>query len=134
MGAALLQARLADIIPHVSVSSAGLDAMINWPADPFAQELMQEKGLTIANHRARQITNDLVTSAELILTMTNKQQKELGKTFPNACGKVYRLGMWGEYDVIDPYKRSRNVFEHALALIERGLDDWCKKIWNIPKD
>lgn len=134
MGAALLQARIANKIPNASVSSAGLSAMVNWPADPTAQKLMQEKGLTLTSHRARQVTNEIVTSAELILTMTNEQKKEMEQTFPNARGKVYRLGKWREYDVIDPYKRPSSVFEHALALIESGVDDWCKYLWNIPLD
>lgn len=129
MGEALLKAHLSTTIPDMTISSAGLNAMTGWPADPTSQELMKQKGLDISTHRARHATIELISEADLILTMTAKQQSEIEKTFPYARGKTHSLGKWGEYDVIDPYKRSRVVFEHSLALIEQGVNEWCKKLW-----
>lgn len=125
-----MKARFADKIPPVSISSAGLNALIDYPADPIAQELMELKNLDISTHHARQISNELISTADLILTMSTEQQREMEKLFPNARGKIHRLGKWGEYDVIDPYQRPRSIFEHSLALIEQGIDDWFEMLRN----
>ena len=53
----------------MQVSSAGLGALVNHPADPFSVELMDEIGIDITQHRARQITPQIVAESELIITM-----------------------------------------------------------------
>lgn len=113
-----------------SVSSAGLGAMVNHPADTVAQELMTLRGLDISAHRARQLTPEIVFGSELILTMTADQQDQIELEYPSARGRVHRLGKWESYDVPDPYQRPRIVFEQALALIDQGVDEWCRKLWN----
>ncbi len=37
---------------------------------------------------------------------------------------MYRLGNWGDFDIPDPYRKEMKDFEDALALIERGVNDW----------
>ncbi len=115
---------------NMVVSSAGLAALVDHPADETGLALMQKKGIDMSSHRARQISQDILFGSDLILTMTSDQQKQVEMNYPGTCGRVHRLGKWGEYDVPDPFKRPRLVFEQALALIDQGVDEWYRKLWN----
>jgi protein-tyrosine phosphatase len=130
MGEALLAHALKDTHPQVRVQSAGLSALAGHPADPTAQALLTERGIDLSGHRATQITPDMLFESDLVLVMETWQQKELEAQAPAARGKIHRIGKWGEFDVPDPYRRSRVHFEEALALIETGLGDWTAKLWS----
>lgn len=136
MAEALLRAKLRntkaaiDNTQQFSVSSAGLAALVGQPASTFAQELMLEKGLDISKHRARQATPEILFAADLIFTMTTGQQEEIECNLPSICGRIHRLGKWGGYEICDPYLRPKKAYEQSLILIEQGIEDWFKKLWN----
>lgn len=130
MAEALLRAKLTHVSPSISVQSAGIGALVNWPADACSQELMLSRGLDISAHRARQVTQEIFFEADLIFTMSTGQQEQIECTFPSIRGRVHRLGKLGGYDVVDPYQRPKAVFEHALQLIEQGVDDWYRMLWD----
>jgi len=126
----LLKYQLSESYPEIQISSAGITAMVNHPADLCAQQLMKEKkNVDISLHRARQITIEIALQSDLILVMELEHQKQLEYRFPVVCGRVHRLGKWGGFDIPDPYKRSIQVFEHTLSLIEQGVQDWHKRLW-----
>ena len=129
MAECVLFAQLKQKVPNLSVTSAGIAALVGQPADPISQELMQEKGLDISAHRARQATPEILLKAELILTMEARHQQLIEAILPSARGKVHRLGKWSGFDIPDPYKRPRKAFEQALVLIEQGILDWQRKLW-----
>ena len=130
IGEALLASKLQSDYPSVSVSSAGLGAMVGKPADSFAKTLMQARNIDISAHRARQASSEILFASELILTMTIDQQQEIEQKYPGTRGRVHRLGKWGGYDVPDPYQRPTVIFEQALVLIDQGVDEWYRKLWN----
>ncbi len=66
---------MASALPGRQVSSAGVGALVGHPADATATALMQEKGIDIQGHRARQISLDLCQRAELILVMDLEQRR-----------------------------------------------------------
>ncbi len=107
-----------------SVSSAGLGALVGRSADPTSIALMKQKGIDIASHRARQISDEMIVEADIVLTMSLEQNKGIQSQYPHANGKVFRLGHHSGFDVVDPYKRSDAIFEQSLAQIEQGLKDW----------
>lgn len=129
MGEALFADRLEKISADVMVASAGIAALVDKPADSMAQELLKNRGLDISGHRARQLTSSILLGSDLVLTMDTRQQEQIEDMLPSIRGRVHRLGKWTGFDVPDPYKRPKLVFEQALALIEQGVDDWQKKIW-----
>jgi protein-tyrosine phosphatase len=129
MGEALLADNLEKRGIDAVVHSAGLGALVDHPADPMSQELMQERGIDLSQHRARQLTPAMVMDYDLILTMEEEHVKAIEAMVPGARGRAHSIGKWGEFDIPDPYKQSRKAFEHALQLIERGLNDWQQKIW-----
>ena len=116
--------------PNMTVSSAGLGALVDRPADAVAQELMLEKGIDISAHRARQVSSDILFGSDLVLTMSSEMQKQIEINYPGTCGRVHRLGKWAGCDVPDPFQRPRPVFEQALLLIEQGVDEWYRTLWN----
>lgn len=125
---AMLISKFQQSDKKTKVSSAGLGALVNHPADNTSQELMLTQGIDISAHRARQLTPELVYASDIILTMSTEQTKEVEKLYSISKGRVYRLGHWGEFDIVDPYKRPKVIFEQAFALIQQGVDDWFKKL------
>ena len=128
MAAALLGHNLASHNPAVEVQSAGLAALVGYPADPLAQELLRERGIDLSDHRARQLTAAMVMDADLVLAMETAQVKMVESMLPGARGRVHRLGKAGAFDVPDPYGRSRDTFVQALGLIDQGLTDWQSRL------
>ena len=51
----------------VAVESAGTAALVGRPLDPLADEVAQEWGVTERGHSARQLTEQMATSADLLL-------------------------------------------------------------------
>lgn len=117
------------ITPGVSIQSAGLSALVGQPADPLSCLLMTERGLDISAHRARQVTQNLLFDADLILTMTRDQQEQVQANYPSSRGRVYRLGEWTGIDIVDPFQRPRVVFEQVMVLIEQSMDEWYEHLW-----
>jgi protein-tyrosine phosphatase len=130
MAQVLLARTLHDRGIDAVVESAGLGALVGYPADPIALELMSQRGLDLSGHRARQIRADLIRSFDLVLTMDAGQQRAVESIDPSARGRVHRLGRIGGFDVPDPYQQGRVAFESALELIERGLGELDKVFWS----
>ena len=127
MAEALLKESLKHKDKHI-ISSAGLGALVGHNPDETAIELMQEKGIDISNYQATQINQLLIKKADLILVMESKHKEVIENKDPSSKGKVFRLGEWGKFDIADPYKKERKVFEESLNLIETGVLEWAKKI------
>jgi protein-tyrosine phosphatase len=127
MAAAMLQDALGDR-SDISVTSAGLGALVGYPAADYSSALMEERGLDISGHRARQLTAELITAADLILVMEAGHKRAIDRQDPTARGKVFRLGEWQDIDITDPHRQPRKAFEEALVLIEQGVRAWAQEI------
>lgn len=130
MAEVLLARRLRDKGLSTVVESAGLGALVGWPADPIACELVKGRGLDLATHRARQLTREMIRGADLVLTMEAGQQRAVEELDASARGRVHRIGRIGRFDVPDPYRQGRAAFEQALTLIERGLGELENVFWS----
>ena len=124
----LFRQRLGEIDANISVSSAGLGALVGQGADEKAIEVMTENGLDISAHIARQLSDELVKQNELILVMEFWQQKEIEGLYPYARGRVHLLGKWSDMEVEDPYKKSREAFVEAFENIDQLCQQWCEKL------
>lgn len=119
------------LMPDKAVYSAGIHALIGEPADPLAQQLMQERGIDISEHRARSLSIWMVNDADLILTMDQYQKRFIEFKYPAAKGKVMRLGEHASYDIPDPYKQGMHAFRQASHLIAMGVDRVAEHIASI---
>ena len=130
MAEVLLASRLRERGIDARVESAGTSALVGYPADPIAQELLRARGLDLSRHRARQVTADLVRGFDLVLAMEPEHQRVIEAIDPSARGRVHRIGRVGGFDIPDPYRQGRDSFERTLQLIERGLDGIAKIFWS----
>ena len=112
----------------IVVESAGLGALVDHPASEHAVALMQERGLDITEHRARQITPDMVHAADLVLVMEAGHKRAIDANETAARAKIFRLGEWQDKDIEDPYRQPRETFERALADIDKGVAEWASRI------
>ncbi|MDB5898015.1 MAG: protein tyrosine phosphatase [Ramlibacter sp.] len=119
---------LAAALPGVKLQSAGLNAVLGAPADEMAIELMSGRGIDIGAHRARQITRQMCLEADLVFVMEREQRQRLEKTYPEACGRVFRLGEHVGQDVPDPYRQPASAFRTALSIIDDGIGHWVQRI------
>lgn len=112
----------------ISVSSAGLGALLDHGADEKAAEVMLAAGIDISAHRARQLSDELVKGNELILVMESWQKKEIEHIYPYARGRVHLFGKWSNMEVEDPYKKSKEVFDEVFVKIDHLCHQWCEKL------
>lgn len=108
-------------MPDRAVCSAGLGAMVGDPADPLAIQLMAERGIDIAPHRAQNLAGWMVMEADLILTMDREQTRTIQRLYPEARSRVRRLGEEDNVDIPDPYGQGMRAFRHASNLIAAGV-------------
>jgi len=114
---------------NIDVSSAGLGALVDHGVDATAQQLLIEHGLDGSQHRARQATPQVLSSADLILVMEKKHLRRISEIAPEALGKAFLLGKWQEEaEIPDPYRQQRPAFEHVYRLMAEGVDAWKRYI------
>lgn len=129
----MAQGLLAHHLPQVTVMSAGCGALAGKAADPLAVEMMSERGIDIRRHVAADLTIEHARQAQLILVMTQNQKKEIEQRYPFSKGRVFLYAGSDGEDVIDPYRKGREVFEASLAQIERGAVHWVGAINRLRK-
>ena len=112
------------------VASAGIEALVDRPADPLAQDVMRETyQIDISDHRARQFSEQIAREYDLILVMDDSQVQYLQSRYPFASGKIHLLGKWRQASVGDPYRQSKEIFQKRIALINDCVNDWVQKFW-----
>lgn len=127
MAEALLRDALSDR-DEITVESAGLGAMVDWPAAEHAVALLGERGLDISAHRARQLSPELMHDADLILVMESGHKKAIEAEDLTARGKVFRLGEWQDRDIHDPFQQPRTEFAKVLREIDGCIEDWVERL------
>lgn len=132
----MAQRLLAQRLGSVVVESAGIAALIGQGADPEAVSLMQERGIDLHTHLARQLTAWMAEAADLVLVMDRRQKQYIERRFASLHGRVHLLGAAREnggpsamrFEIPDPYRKGRASFEQTLTLIEAGVEEWCARI------
>ncbi|EKD71961.1 MAG: Arsenate reductase (Thioredoxin) [uncultured bacterium] len=114
--------------PTISVTSAGISALVDHPADTHALTVMNQHGIDISSHRARQINQQLIQNAELILVMTQAHLKALHHLSVHAKGKTFLLGHWQDCEIYDPYMLPHHAFETTYQQIELAWLTWQTRI------
>lgn len=113
-------------ILNVDVSSAGLLDMKGAPADAMARRMLQESGIDDAGHHSRLVNEEMLSEADLIITMEKKQLQRIGDVYPEFMPKLRVLksylsdrGSVETQDVRDPYRLS--IFHYRLCFAEISL-------------
>lgn len=120
---------LKALLENKSIASAGVGALIGKPADKKANDEAVKNGISLEGHQAQQLTAELCREYELILVMEQGHIGAVTNIAPEARGKTMLLSHWTDKkDIPDPYRQSKEAFEHAYRLIEQACEAWAKKL------
>jgi protein-tyrosine phosphatase len=87
---------LAEKATTIRVVSAGTGARSGDSAAQNAIEVMAREGIDLRQHRAKPITPEMLSNADLVLTMTLEQKKTVLKILPSANKKVFTLSEFAQ--------------------------------------
>ena len=124
--ASYLGAKLKERNCPIEVSSAGLESTPGGKANPIASAVALQDHISLAAHVTKPITDDLVHQADLIVVMEFMQYMDLIKKYPEAEGKLFRLGDFHNgfaKEIWDPYGGTNADFEFCFRMIRRCCDN-----------
>lgn len=125
LGERLLKERL----PHLSISSAGIGALVGAAADADATAVAQGYGVSLDGHVARQFDAALAGGHDLILVMEPGHRRQILERAPELSGRVMLFDQWvGGKGIPDPYRRSREFHEATYALVVKAADAWAERL------
>ena len=119
-------------ISGLQVGSAGLIALPVNPASFNAMRVARENSISLEEHKARPITEELIDEADLILVMESHQGHELIVDHPQAAEKILLLRHFARYGsrergISDPYGRNLEAYRFCYQDIKEcveSLYDW----------
>lgn len=117
----------------LSISSAGVHAMVDEPAQPHSLTVAEENGIDITSHRARQLTTEIINAHDLVLVTDKTVLKILTRQHPHAMGKVKLIGHFRQFEIADPYRKPKENFDAMYVDIKNCLQDWLNRVWKIDK-
>jgi protein arginine phosphatase len=90
------------------ILSAGLHTPAGREAHPWAQEAGSDLGISLADHRSKPLTREMVEQADCIFAMDFQNKAELLTLYPEAESKIYMVSAYakgpGRYrEIPDPY-------------------------------
>ncbi|GAA2064616.1 arsenate reductase/protein-tyrosine-phosphatase family protein [Williamsia deligens] len=144
MAELLLRHRLRDHPDAVSVSSAGVAAMVDHPIHPLAADVLGEHGVESGDFRARYLTPAHLTEADLVLTMAREHRDAATSKAPMRWRRIAVLREFDEaiadggadvsaprftgdrnrpaLDIEDPMGRPREEFERVATELDPLID------------
>ena len=127
------ESKLKQLLPGSIIGSAGLATKVSRlqgkPANRVAIKTAIENDIDISQHRANQLTNELVDEFNIILVMEQEQMSELIDKFPTAKHKTFLFGQWINVNCIeDPYRQGKHVFRYVFSTINKAAEEWAKKL------
>ncbi len=119
---------------NINVKSAGIYAMEGSPATRQAIDVMKNRNIDLTKHKSKLITNNMINSADLILTMTSSHKDALLKIKPDIYNKVFTLKEYANVnsniDIMDPYGMPVAEYEKTAKEIKEAIVKTLEKIKN----
>jgi protein arginine phosphatase len=131
----------AGVEQQVRIVSAGLHASAGREAHPWAQEASAGLGISLAEHKAKPLTREMVEQADCVLAMDFQNKAELLALYPEAQEKFFMLsayaqGPWQYREIPDPYlgdlKATRHCAEQLQTCVQNLLASTV--LASAPKD
>ncbi len=114
--------------PHLSVTSAGIGALVGKSADATATEVASARGVALDGHIARQFDAELGRAADLILVMEPGHKTQIARDAPQLSGKIMLFDHWvGAKGIADPYRKSTEFHAIVFDQIEAAAKGWAGK-------
>jgi len=103
--------------PKHQALSAGISTVDGAPASVGARRAMQRRGLSLEQHRSRQLTRPLLQKADLVIGMSENHIAVLRAMFPDL--RVQTLAF--SPPIADPYGGGDREYEQAAAALEKQI-------------
>jgi len=123
----LFRKMLADAgLSEIQVDSAGVSPAA-WLSTPFEMKwALEQEGVEKIVHSPRGLTQDRMTSADIILVMEEGHKAAVLARFPELKNKVFLLkeyaGIPGDdKEISDPFGQSKDVYRRTLSEIKEAL-------------
>lgn len=124
---------LAGRRPDLTVSSAGLHALVGRDMDPDSATAARALGVDVRPHSARQFDSRIGADADLILVMEKHHRDEIMQRWPQYVGKTFLLGQFTDGKGIpDPYRMGQAMHFRAAELIGEAVEAWSAQIEAAP--
>lgn len=109
-----------DVNSTIKVRSRGIVVLFSEPSNPKAEMVLENHNLILKEHGSRQLRQSDLTEDTLVLTMTEKQKKQVMQNF-EVVQDVYTLKEYvGEFgDVVDPYGGTLMDYEECYVELAR---------------
>jgi len=123
VGERKLRAKLEDT--SVTVSSAGLGALVGQGPDDRTIAVAAEHGLSLDGHVARQFTPEMGRGSDLILVMEAVHKNAIAWQAPELSGRCLLFDQWtGARGIADPYRKSLEFHENVFQALSAAGDAW----------
>lgn len=110
----------------VVVASAGVAAMPGADASFESVQVAKQMGLDLNAHESQPVSDQLLESADLILTMTNGHRQALVSHWPEIADRTSVLSVDGS-DISDPIGGPLSLYESCAKQIDENLQQWVTK-------
>lgn len=117
----------------MTVSSAGLAAVVGAEADADAKAAAAEIGVDLCGHVARQLTTEIGARHDLILVMEPGHRAEIMRRFPELSGRTMLFDQWtGGNAIADPYRRPIEMHRATRDRIAAAAAAWATRLRRLP--
>lgn len=117
----------------VSAVSAGLHAIPGGQAHPRALAASNEIGVSLIEHRAQQLTPEMVSQADVIFVMDFQNKAELLALYPEARDKVVMLSEYADganrcREIPDPFFGDLESTRRCYALLQTCIHNLAAEL------
>lgn len=125
LGERLLQAKC----PHLTVTSAGIGALVGHAADDTASAVAAEHDVSLDGHVARQLDTQILLDNDLILVMEAGHKAAVSQMAPQISGRVMLADHWGNgRDIDDPYRKSKEFHQLVYDMLNDAMSAWAERL------
>lgn len=130
MAEALMQKKM--LLEDIIVDSKGMIVLFPEPMNQKAQEVLQQNGLTMADHEAAPLTKDDFDDRTLILTMEKAEKEKILEDYQDQAKNVYTIMEYcgREGDIYNPI--GKDVPEYGKCFLI--LSEVIERLTNIIKE
>jgi protein arginine phosphatase len=118
----------------IHAASAGILDYAGIPADPVMVKYLTKMHVPAGEHLSRTISQEDIEWADKIFVMENRHREFIKERWPNAVGKMERLGGHispdqPEDDIIDPYGKSPQHYRVVQSQISQAVGSIFRKLF-----
>lgn len=111
----------------VNITAAGLAVLPGMGASFETRKLLEQEGIDVSKHRARQFTAEIAKRADLILVMQKVHEQRILRDYPFVKNRLYLLKEFakiddGDLEIYDPIGKSEEYYKLIFEVIKQAVD------------